>query len=138
MGVPTEGQCVGTTKIQSCFVSEEGNTPPTIVMSTCGAQQACQVVNGSAVCKPTGACFEGATRLQGLANNARVPEGRLGRDGLWRRQLLRRRADQRTGSGAPVHRASGGSLKPAAAAARPASAVPPPPVGRPGGAVIKH
>lgn len=61
MGVPTQGQCVGTTKIQSCFVSEEGNTPPSIIESTCGPQQACQVVNGAALCKPTGACFEGAT-----------------------------------------------------------------------------
>lgn len=60
-GVPTEGRCVGTDKIESCFVSEEGNTPPQIIMSPCGAQKACQMVNGSASCKPTGACFDGAT-----------------------------------------------------------------------------
>src|SRR4051812_24031496 len=60
-GVPTEGQCVGTGKIQSCFVSEEGSTPPQIIETTCGAQTECRIVNGSAACKPTGACFNGAT-----------------------------------------------------------------------------
>src|SRR4051812_31522723 len=75
MGVPTEGQCVGTTKIQSCFVSEEGNTPPRIIESTCGAQQACQVVNGSAVCKPTGACFNGATACKDSATMQECQNG---------------------------------------------------------------
>jgi hypothetical protein len=66
-GVPTEGQCVGTDKIQSCFVSEEGGTPPQILTTTCGPQQACQMVNGSAACKPTGACFNGATTCKDSA-----------------------------------------------------------------------
>jgi hypothetical protein len=67
MGVPTQGQCMGTGKIQSCFVSEEASTPPQIIESACGAQQECKLVNGSALCKPTGACFEGATTCKDSA-----------------------------------------------------------------------
>ncbi len=70
-GVPTEGRCVGTGKIQSCFVSEEGSTLPQIIESPCGAQTECKVVNGSAACKPTGACFNGAT---GCKDSATVQE----------------------------------------------------------------
>ena len=66
-GVPTEGQCMGASKIQSCFVSEEANTAPQIIESTCGAQQECKLVNGSAACRPTGACFEGSTNCKDSA-----------------------------------------------------------------------
>jgi hypothetical protein len=61
-GVPVEGECVGTTQIRSCFVSGESGVEPVIKEVDCTAGTECQFANGTAVCKPTGECFEGATR----------------------------------------------------------------------------
>ena len=60
-GIPTTGQCVGTTQIQTCLVSSEADAAPQTKTTDCEPLTECKMVNGSAQCVMTGDCLPGQT-----------------------------------------------------------------------------
>jgi len=79
-GVPTTGICLDEHTIRGCFVSEDFDTPPQVIETTCQDSEACVMGVNGAECQLIGDCYDGdsqcqdASTLLNCVNAAWVPE----------------------------------------------------------------